>query len=97
MFWPIFMCFFYRYWVVVCGRVSYKGLVHNLHMQLFYPGQVKNQSYTNLSFDIVATHNDHPSYVKHLLGSIYLFCPLFWVLGAGGIIAQRRFSVRWTC
>ena len=24
-------------------------------------------------FDIVTTHNDHPSYVKHVLGSIHVF------------------------
>ena len=36
-------------------------------------------------FDIVATHNDHPSYVKHILGSIYVFFTLFgyWVGGRG--------------
>ena len=28
-------------------------------------------------FDIVVTHNDHPSYVKHVLGSIYVFFTLF--------------------
>ena len=34
----------------------------------------KNRSFRNLFFfDIVATLNNHPSYVKHVLGSIYVF------------------------
>ena len=34
-------------------------------------------------FDIVNTHNDHASYVKHVLGSVYFFFALFgyWVWG----------------
>ena len=28
-------------------------------------------------FDIVTTHNDHPRYVKHVLGHIYVFLILF--------------------
>ena len=33
----------------------------------------------------MATHNDHPSYLKHGLGSIYVFFTLFgcWVWGRG--------------
>ena len=35
----------------------------------------------------MATHNDHPSYVKHVLGSIYVFFTLFggWVLKADSL------------
>ena len=37
-------------------------------------------------FDIVTTQNDHPSYVKHDLGSIYVFFTSFgyWARGRGG-------------
>ena len=37
-------------------------------------------------FDIVTTHNDHPRYVKHVLGRIYMFLTLFGyhVRGGGG-------------
>ena len=28
-------------------------------------------------FDIVITSNDHPNYVKHVLGRIYVFFPVF--------------------
>ena len=37
-------------------------------------------------FDIVTTQNDHPRYVKHVLGRIYVFFTLFGyqVRGGGG-------------
>ena len=37
-------------------------------------------------FDIVITQNDHPRYVKHVFGFIYVFFTLFgyWVGGGGG-------------
>ena len=37
-------------------------------------------------FDLLTTQNDHPRYVKHVLGSIYVFFTLFgfWVGGGGG-------------
>ena len=34
-------------------------------------------------FDIVITQNDHPSYVKHVLGCIYVFFTLFGYWGGG--------------
>ena len=47
-------------------------------------------------FDIVTTQNDHPNYVKHVLGSIHVFYTLFryWVQGGGfsqGIGAQPAY------
>ena len=39
-------------------------------------------------FDIVATHNEHPSYVKHVLHSIYVFFTLFWYLVWTGGVPQ---------
>ena len=50
-------------------------------------------------FDIVATHNDHSSYVKHVLGNIYVFFTLVggWVLKVdtvrGGIARGNRISI----
>ena len=37
-------------------------------------------------FDMVITYNDHPRYVKHVLGCVYVFFTLFgyWVPGGGG-------------
>ena len=36
-------------------------------------------------FDIVTTQNDHPRYVKHVLGRIYVFFALFgYQVGGGG-------------
>ena len=45
--------------------------------------QLKNRSFRSLFFfDIVTTQYDHPRYVKHVLGCIYVFFTLF-VVGCG--------------
>ena len=37
----------------------------------------------------MTTHNDHPSYVKHVLGIVYVFLPIWeWEWGAGGCVAK---------
>ena len=56
-----------------------------LLVQFFATAQ-KSKFPKRIFFDIVATHNDHPSYVKHVLGSIYVLVSLFgyWVWGGGG-------------
>ena len=63
-------------------------MVHNLLMQLFALGSSKIEvPKTYFLFDIVTTHNDHPSCVKYVLGSIYVFfvTPFrYWVWGGGG-------------
>ena len=38
----------------------------------FHPRQLKNQRFRNLFFDIVTTQYDHPRYVKHVLGRVYM-------------------------
>ena len=50
----------------------------------FHLGQLK-RSFQNLLFYIVTPHNDHPSYVKHVLRTIYVLFTLFgcWVWGGG--------------
>ena len=57
----------------VGGQVTPKGLVRNLLVQFFALGILKIQVSKTYFFDMVTTHNDHPSYVKHVLGSIYVF------------------------
>ena len=59
-----------------------KGLVHNLLMQLFTLGSSKIKVFETSFFDIViidiaTTQYDHPNYVKHVLGGIYIFFTLF--------------------
>ena len=69
------------------GRGAPKGLVHNLLMQFFTLDSSKMEVFETCCFDIVTTHNDHPSYVKHVLGRIYVFFTLFGyqVRGGGGL------------
>ena len=59
------------------GGGSPKGLVHNLLMPLFTLGSSKMEVVETYFFDIVITQNDHPRYVKHVLGHIYVFLTLF--------------------
>ena len=62
------------------------GPVHNLLMQFFTPRSSKIEVFETYFFDIVITQNDHPRYVKHVFGCIYVFFTLFgyWVGGGGG-------------
>ena len=55
---------------------SPKGLVHNLLMQFFTLCSSKIEVSETHFFDILASQNDHPSYVKHVLGSIFVFFTL---------------------
>ena len=57
-------------------------MVHNL-MQFFTLGSSKIEVFKTYFVDIVTTQNDHPTYVKHVLGRICLFFTLFvyWVRG----------------
>ena len=64
-----------------------KGLVHNLLMQFFTLGSSKIEDSETYFFDAMIIQNDHPSYVKHVLGRIYVFFTLFgyWAHGGGGV------------
>ena len=53
------------------------GLVHNLLMQFFTLDSSKIEVSETYFFDILITSNDHPSYVKHVLGRIYVFFTRF--------------------
>ena len=68
------------------GGGSPKGLVHNLLMQFFTPDSSKIEVSETSFFDIVTTQYDHPRYVKHVLGRIYVFFSRFGsqVRGGGG-------------
>ena len=67
------------------GGGSPKGQVHNLLMQFFNPDSSKIEVFETCFFDIVTTQNDHPRYVKHVLGRIYVFFTLFgYQVGGGG-------------
>ena len=68
------------------GGGAPKGRVHNLLMQFFNPDSSKIEVFETCFFDIVTTQNDHPRYVKHVLGRIYVFFTLFGnqVRGGGG-------------
>ena len=46
-------------------------------MQFFTLGSSKIEVFETCFFDIVTTQNDHPRYIKHVLGRIYVFFTLF--------------------
>ena len=52
-------------------------MVHNLLMQFFTLGSSKIEVFEHCVFDIVTTQYDHPRYVKHVLGRIYVFFTRF--------------------
>ena len=56
-------------------------------MQLFTPGSSKIEVFETCFFDVVTTQNDHPIYVKHVLGRIYVVSPYLGIrsgVGGGG-------------
>ena len=55
-------------------------------MQFFTPDSSKIEVSETCFFDIVTTQYDHPRYVKHVLGRIYVFFTRFGnqVRGGGG-------------
>ena len=60
------------------------GPVHNLLVLFFTLGSSKIEVFETCFFDIVTTQNDHPRYVKHVLGRIYVFFTLFGYSFPGG-------------
>ena len=53
---------------------------------VFHLGQLKIEVFETHFFDILTTQYDHPRYVKHVLGRVYVFFTLlgFWATGGGG-------------
>ena len=76
MFHAVCTCFS-AYLGICSGGGSPKGLVHNLLMQFFTMGRSKIEVFETCLYDIMITRYDHPSYVKHVLGRIYMFFTLF--------------------
>ena len=52
-------------------------MVHNLLVQFLTMGSSKTQVFETCFYDIVTTQYDHPRYVKHVLGRIYMIFTLF--------------------
>ena len=70
------------------------GPVHNVLMQFFTPGSSKIEVFETCFFDIATTQNDHPRYVKHVLGRIYVFLTLFGchIRGGGGGLPRDGYT-----
>ena len=51
--------------------------MHNLLMQFFTVESSKIEVFETYLYDIVTTQYDHPRYVKHVLGGIYMIFTLF--------------------
>ena len=71
-----------------------KGWVHNLLMQFFTLSSSKIEVSETCLFDIVITYDDHPGYVKHVLGCIYVFFTLFgyWAQAGGGCLQMDWYT-----
>ena len=80
-------CTLFGYWVGGGGGGGApKEMVHNLLMQFFTLDSSKMEVFKTCFFDIVTTQYDHPSYLKHVSGRIYMF---FTLLGWGGLPRDR--------
>ena len=66
-----------------------------LFMQLFTLGDFKIQGSGTYVFDIVITHNGHPTYVKHVLGNInfFLFICVLVYRGSQGVGTPRADAI----
>ena len=64
-------------------------------MQFSTLGSSKIKVFENSFFDIVITLNDHPRYVKHVLGRISVFFALFgyWVRVQTGLVHKPAYAV----
>ena len=58
--------------------------VHNLLMQFFNSDISTIEVSETCFYDIVTTQYDHPNYVEHLLGRIYVFSPYLGIRSGGG-------------
>ena len=69
----------------VRGRGSSPGIGTQRADASFPPRQLENGILGNLFVGIVVNHNDHTSYVKHVLGDVYVVFSLFrdWLFGRG--------------
>ena len=78
--------------------MSPKGWVHNLLMQIFTLGSSKIKGSKTYFFVIVTTQYDHPRYVKHALGRIYMFFTLFgYLVQVGGGLPRDWYHLLMQC
>ena len=88
------MCFSHYLGIGSGGGGGSKGLVHNLLVQFFTLVTSKIEVSDTYFIDIVTTHNDHPRYVKHVLGRIYVFFTFWGGQGVSqGISTQAAYAV----
>ena len=66
-----------REMIVSTNNGLVNGPVHNLLTQFFTLGSSKIEVFETCFYHIVITQNDHPRYVKHVFGHIYMFFTLF--------------------
>ena len=86
MFWP-YLRVFHLLWVLGGGGGGLPRDWYTTWLRSFSPWAAQKSKFSKLIFfDTVITKNDHPRYVKHVLGSIHVFFTLFgnWVWGGGG-------------
>ena len=79
-----YLCVFHL--IRMLGARRGGALVRNLLVQFSTLGSSKIEEAKTYFFYITTTQNDHPTYGKHVLGSIYVFLTLFgyWVRAGGG-------------
>ena len=80
MFWAVFTCF--SPYLGIRSGGGGGGVSQGIGTQpayaVFHPRAAqKIEVFETCFFDIVTTQNDHPRYVKHVLGRIYVFFTLF--------------------
>ena len=73
----------------VGGGGAPMGLVHNVLMQFFPLGSSKMEVFESCFYDIVIIQYDHPRYIKHVLGRIYVFFTLFGYYPGEGGVSQK--------
>ena len=87
IFWPlttITQATFSPYLGIGSWGGALNGVVYNLLTQFFTRYSSRIEVSETYFFDIVAAQNDHPSYVKHVFGSINVFFTLSGYLVWGG-------------
>ena len=78
MFQAVFTCFSPYLGIRSRGGGGYpKAWVHNRLMQFFTLGSSKLEVFETCFYDVVTARYDHPRYVKHVSGRIYVFFTLF--------------------
>ena len=95
------MCFS-RYLGIGCvcvgGGFSPKGLVHTTGLCSFSPWAPQKLKFPKLVFcHIVTTQNDHPTYVKHVLGSMCVFLLYLGIGCRGGGVLPRDWYTTYFC